>query len=626
MQNHSQVLVDSYAHELPVLHDRVVAVVVTYNRLELLKKTISGIIEAQRVPDTVVIVNNASTDETAQYLAELDLPVAVDIINLSKNTGGAGGFTVGIDRALTQHRADLVWVMDDDTEPTDNTLAESLAAWENYSPVRLQRPAVVASKVVWDDGTDHPMNTPRTMFAAGSKRHERAQAVGARPIRSGSFVSLLMDATVMRQYGLPIAEFFIWNDDFEYSTRLLRHRNGIYYPWSVAWHHTKNSGNTNSDPGPRFYNDVRNKLWVFTRRRTLSCWEKVLYGGATARLWVTTLLNTADKKTYTGYFLAGLKDAARGFRDNTSFLQGIYEPQLPLISQRLTSTDSKFSLLISVYSGDTAHHLQQALMSSIDEQTVRPDELVLVVDGEISRELAEEIERWKSRSTAGEICPMTVVTLPYNAGLAAALNEGLRYCSYDIVARADADDISLPARFEQQIPVIAAGNLAVLGSAMVEFDGKSDAPETSREALTGSEKLKKVLMTRNPIMHPTVVLRKPAVDAVGGYEHVTGAEDYWLWARLTQRGYRMDNLTVPLVKYRVGEGAYQRRGGAQALSKDIEIQHRLYTGEFISAPQLVKNMVVRVGYRAMPVELRKNLYRKLIGQNKNAVTVFRKGK
>jgi hypothetical protein len=88
----------------------------------------------------------------------------------------------------------------------------------------------------------------------------------------------------------------------------------------------------------------------------------------------------------------------------------------------------------------------------------------------------------------------------------------------------------------------------------------------------------------------------------------------------------MDNLTVPLVKYRVGEGAYQRRGGAQALSKDIEIQHRLYTGEFISAPQLVKNMVVRVGYRAMPVELRKNLYRKLIGQNKNAVTVFRKGK
>ncbi len=626
MQNQPQVSADAYAHELPVLRDRVVAVVVTYNRVELLKKTLTGIVEAQRVPDALVIVNNASTDTTQQYLDELSLSIPTDIVHLTKNTGGAGGFVVGIDRSLTRHRADLVWVMDDDTEPTSTTLAESVSAWENYSPVRLQRPAVVASKVIWDDGSDHPMNTPRTMFGAGSERHARAQAVGARPIRSGSFVSLLMDASVMRQYGLPLAEFFIWNDDFEYSTRLIHHRDGISTDKSVAWHHTKDAGNTNSDPGPRFYNDVRNKLWVFTRRRTLSTLEKILYGGSTLRLWVTTLLNTEDKKTYSGYLVSGVKDAARSFRDNSDFLRGIYEPQLPLTAKHLSPVEPKFSLLMSVYAGDTAAHLHEALASSIEQQSLRPNELVLVVDGKVSDQIEREIQNWTARSAAEEICPMTVVRLPVNVGLAAALTEGLRYCSYEIVARADADDVSLPQRFEEQIPVIAEGKLSVLGSAMIEFDGALDAENSVRESLTGSEKIAKILATRNPMMHPTVVFRKSAVEAVGGYEHVTGAEDYWLWARLCQRGYLLDNLSTTLVKYRVGHGAYQRRGGVQALYKDIELQHRLYTGDFISSPQLIKNMTVRLGYRALPVQLRKNLYRRLIGQNKNAVTVFRKGK
>ena len=90
-----------------------------------------------------------------------------------------------------------------------------------------------------------------------------------------------MDAQAIRRNGgLPIAEFFIWNDDFEFSTRLIHHRDGIAVPSSVAKHHTKTFGTTNADPGPRFYNDVRNKLWVFTRSRTLNPLEKLLYGGS----------------------------------------------------------------------------------------------------------------------------------------------------------------------------------------------------------------------------------------------------------------------------------------------------------------------------------------------------------
>ena len=182
-------------------YPRTVAVVVTYNREDLLPKTLAGIASGERVPAAVVIVDNASTDGTAEYLRALDYELPVDCIRLESNMGGAGGFAVGIDRALERHNPDLVWVMDDDTEPTENTLSEAAAAWLNYSPVPSQRPAVVASRVVWTNGEDHPMNTPRTMFAAGEQRHNRAHAVGARPIRSASFVSILMDAQAIRRNG-----------------------------------------------------------------------------------------------------------------------------------------------------------------------------------------------------------------------------------------------------------------------------------------------------------------------------------------------------------------------------------------------------------------------------------------
>lgn len=618
------VSVTSSTHQVPSLPDRIVAVVVTYNRLELLRLTLDGIAAGQRVPDAIVIVNNASTDQTAQYLESLDYSFETDIITLSRNTGGAGGFAAGIDRALSRYQADLVWVMDDDTEPTAETLSQSYAAWHDYSPIRIKRPAVVASKVVWDNGEDHPMNTPRTMFAAGTERHERAAAVDARPIRSGSFVSLMMDAAVMRQYGLPLADFFIWNDDFEYSTGLIRHRDGIATEKSVALHHTKTFGTTNADPGPRFYNDVRNKLWVFTRRRTLNPMEKFLYGGSTVRLWVSTLARTNDRKTYGGYLSAGLKDALTGFRSNEQVLEGLYqlESTKPLT---LSAVKAEFSLLMSVYGEDQPDHLEQALRSNIVEQTLPPQELVLVVDGAVPAELEAVIARWQQKAETDEICPMTVVRIPQNVGLAAALAEGLRYCTYDIVGRADADDVSLPQRFATQVSAIARGNLAVLGAAMIEFDSEENPETVTREAITGSDNLSWKMRSRNPIMHPTVVFRKSAVDSVGGYEHVRGAEDYWLWARLSMRGYMLDNVSQPLVKYRVGAGAYTRRGGIQALKKDLELQHRLYTGGFLSVPEVIKNVAIRVGYRALPLDARKKLYRALIGSNSSIKSLVKRG-
>ena len=90
------------------------------------------------------------------------------------------------------------------------------------------------------------------------------------PIRSASFVSIMCDADVVRERGLPLADYFLWNDDFEYSTRLIRDRVGLYCPASVVVHKTKVFGSTDADPGERFFYEVRNKVWLFTRSRGLT--------------------------------------------------------------------------------------------------------------------------------------------------------------------------------------------------------------------------------------------------------------------------------------------------------------------------------------------------------------------
>lgn len=592
--------------------ERIVAVVVTYNRRELLEQTLAGIEAGELTPDTVIIVNNASTDGTEEYLGGYRSSLATDIVHLPQNVGGAGGFTVGIDRALNRHAADLVWVMDDDTEPTENTLSEAYRAWADYSPVRAERPAVVASKVVWSNGQDHPMNTMRTMFAAGPDRTARAAAVGARPIRSASFVSILMDAATMRATDLPLADFFIWNDDFEYTTRLIHHSNGIATERSVARHHTKTFGTTDAKPGPRFYNDVRNKLWVFCARRTLTPLEKLLYGGSTARLWGSTLLRTDEKKTYTGYFLKGLQDAAAGYRSNSEVLDGVYQLETPQLAQRIKAnygSDPKFSVLMSVYAGDQPEHLRLALASNTEGQTLPPNQLVLVQDGPVSAELSQVIADFEEQSSL----PVTVVRLAKNHGLAAALHEGLTYCDYDIVARADSDDVSTPDRFAQQVPLLAAGQYDVLGSAMYEFTDDPARPEAERKAVTGARAIREILPKRNPMLHPTVVFRKSAVEAVGSYVEVPGAEDYWLWARMSRAGFVLGNLSQPLVSYRVAT-AYTRRGGIQALRKDLHIQRRLYTGGVLSPVRFAQNLAIRGVYRLAPEALRTRAFRAMTGR------------
>lgn len=285
---------------------RVVAVVVAFNRRELLRECLDALERQTRAVDAVVVIDNASTDGTGESLRERAAaggPVLLDVVTLTRNSGGAGGFAAGITRALDAHAPDLVWLMDDDTVPTPTALAELIGVKEAAPELVL-----LGSKAVWTDGTEHPMNTPKQRLGAARDARARAAAHGAVPVRSSSFVSMLIDAEAIRRHGLPIADYFIWNDDFEYSTRLLKRAEGWYVPASVVVHKTKALGSSDADPGERFYWEVRNKLWLFRFARTLSWWEAPVYWAATARRWARTRRRTTD--------LALLRAAGRrGWRD-----------------------------------------------------------------------------------------------------------------------------------------------------------------------------------------------------------------------------------------------------------------------------------------------------------------------
>lgn len=268
---------------------RVVAVVVTWNRRDLLAEALASLQRQTAAMAAVVVVDNASDDGTSELLRS-QFP-NVEVVRATRNTGGAGGFALGLDRAL-RLGCDAVWLMDDDTVPEPTALQELLTAAAAY-PGR--RPVLLASRVVWTNGRDHPMNTPRRKPGVRAAEQRAAAAVGAEPIRSASFVSVLVDAEAVAAKGLPLADYFLWNDDFEFTTRLVRGHRALYCPASVVVHKTATFGSTDADPGERFFFEVRNKVWLLTRSRGLNPAEKLVYGGSTLRRWARTLAHSSNR-------------------------------------------------------------------------------------------------------------------------------------------------------------------------------------------------------------------------------------------------------------------------------------------------------------------------------------------
>src|SRR5690606_5739659 len=199
-----------------------------------------------------------------------------------------------------------------------------------------------------------------------------------------------------------------------------------------------------------------------------------------------------------------------------------------------------FTLLMTVYGGDRAEHMRVAFRSAVHDQTLRPDQVVLVQDGPVGPEMAACLRELLATSPV----EVSFVHLEHNRGLGPALDAGLRAARHDIVARMDADDVAMPHRFQTQVPLVRAG-ADLVGA--------------------GHSRL------HDPFNHPTVGYRRSAVVAAGGYGDLPLMEDYWLFVRMIANGARMINVAEPLVYYRVGDGAYERRGGRDLLRSELRL-------------------------------------------------------
>jgi GT2 family glycosyltransferase len=269
---------------------KIVAVVVAHNRRDLLVGTLDALAAQTRPADAVLVVDNASTDGSGDVAAAH--PAVTKVLTLTRNTGGAGGFCAGMAHAMIALGAGALWLMDDDTAPTPTALEELVKAWEAY-PGKV---AAASSKVVWTDGRAHPMNTQRARLLASRRLRRRARQAGAVPIRTGSFVSLLVDGHEAWRHILPRADYFIWNDDLEYTARLLRRVEGILVPASVTVHHTKAFASALSQPGDRFFYEVRNKIWAFFKSPAFGPLERWPYVVYTLAAWVGAIRRAEPRR------------------------------------------------------------------------------------------------------------------------------------------------------------------------------------------------------------------------------------------------------------------------------------------------------------------------------------------
>ncbi|QEO13566.1 glycosyltransferase [Agromyces intestinalis] len=266
-----------------------------------------------------------------------------------------------------------------------------------------------------------------------------------------------------------------------------------------------------------------------------------------------------------------------------------------------------FTLLMPVYRGDDPVHFARAFTSTVIDQRVRPSQVVLVQDGPVGDELAAAIHDAIAQSPV----PVTFEAIEHNVGLARALTRGLALSEHDIVARMDADDVSLSERFARQLPLVVDG-ADLVGTGMLEFLDDDGSVVGRRVPRTAHDDIVAYSRFHDPFSHPTVMYRRSAVERAGGYEPMGLMEDYWLFARMIHSGASVANLADPLVMYRVGAGAYARRGGRAQWRSELALQKALRGIGFTTRAQYLRNVAVRGVYRFVPERIRTVMYRRWI--------------
>lgn len=215
----------------------------------------------------------------------------------------------------------------------------------------------------------------------------------------------------------------------------------------------------------------------------------------------------------------------------------------------------KYSVLMSLYIKEQSKYLKQSL-ESMFQQTVFPDEIVIVKDGPLTEKLDQVLLDYDMYYPG----VLKIIPLKENVGLGKALDIGLTHCRNELIARMDTDDISLPNRCEKQLKEFSSNpELSIVGTMIDEFIEDPTVIVSSRIVPTESKEIKEFIKRRNPFNHPTVMFKKSAVISCGGYGPLKRRQDIDLFSRMLHSGHKAKNLNESLLLFRSNEENFKRR-------------------------------------------------------------------
>ena len=269
--------------------------------------------------------------------------------------------------------------------------------------------------------------------------------------------------------------------------------------------------------------------------------------------------------------------------------------------------EKKYSVLMSVYHKEKAEYLKQS-MDSIWKQTLPTDDFVLVCDGLLTEELENVIQNQQKLHKDS----LVVVRLEQGVGLGKALNYGMKYCKYNIIARMDSDDISKPERMETQLKKMGEKNADIVGSSVAEFSTSIEEVVSTRKMPETHEEIIKFVGKRNPFNHPSIMYKKDAVEAVGGYLDCPFFEDYYLWARMLREGCSGYNIPESLLYMRAGSEMYQRRGGFSYAVTAFKFRTKLKRMGVSTWKQYIISALGQVIVCLIPNSFREKFYQKFL--------------
>lgn len=267
-----------------------------------------------------------------------------------------------------------------------------------------------------------------------------------------------------------------------------------------------------------------------------------------------------------------------------------------------------YSVLMSVYYKEKPDYLRES-MESIYTQTIPTDNFVLVCDGPLTSDLDAVIFTMQEKFGNH----LYVHRLSKNGGLGNALNEGMKYCKNELIARMDSDDISRPERCQKELAYLREHpDISVVGGAIEEFSESVNQVYAKRMVPEYHEDIVKFAKRRNPFNHVSVMYRKHDIEEVGGYQTFFLLEDYYLWIRMLHRGYKGYNMQEPLVWVRAGQDMYARRGGWKYVKSQCNLLKFMRGINFISWNEYIVQYMVRITGTLMPGWLRGMIYRRCL--------------